>query len=231
MAGAVATAGTAGTAVVVAGTVAVATAGAAVAGTAAATVVVAEGTVVAAMVVVVTVVAATVGAEVTTNALGAGVRRHHGTSPKAMFPQIEMNLHGRHSIRRQLRKKRRRAGRRYPCLPPLTAPERRRRSSALDVLFALCRSSATLTGLSVTWRYSVETVDAEILRTRRFLMDVAREQANDIADLEARCQCNELNKPAQKAVHLSGVGKSRHNGEHASREKNIPFEELRKNHP
>jgi hypothetical protein len=27
-----------------------------------------------------------------------------GTSPKALFPQTEMNLHGRHSIRRQHRK-------------------------------------------------------------------------------------------------------------------------------
>jgi hypothetical protein len=55
-----------------------------------------------------------------------------------LFPQAEMNLHGLHSIGRQHRKKRRQAGRRYPCLPLLTAPEWRRLSSGL-LSRSMCR--------------------------------------------------------------------------------------------
>jgi hypothetical protein len=62
--------------------------------------------------------------------------------------------------------------------------------------------------------------------------EVARDQSNDVPNLETRDEHDGLNKRAQKAVlHVRGAGENQNDGETASRKKNKTLEELSKNHP
>jgi hypothetical protein len=58
------------------------------------------------------------------------------------------------------------------------------------------------------------------------MAEVARDQSNDVADLEACGQHDELNKAAQKAVlHVRGVNQNQNDGEPTSGNKNKRLEE------
>ena len=93
-------------------------------------------------------------------------------------------------------------------------------------------SSATLTGLRATLQGLVESADAGFLRTLGCAAEVARDQSNDVADLEACGQHAELEKPAEKAVlDVRGVNQNQNDGEPASGNKNKPLEEMPKNYP
>jgi len=63
-------------------------------------------------------------------------------------------------------------------------------------------------------------------------VEVWRDQSNDVADLEACGQHNELEKPAEKAaLHVRGVNQNQNGYEPTSRNKSKPLEESPKNHP
>jgi hypothetical protein len=63
-------------------------------------------------------------------------------------------------------------------------------------------------------------------------VEVGRDQSNDVADLEACGQHNELEKPAEKAVlHVRGVNQNQNGGEPTSGNKSKPLEEAPNNHP